>query len=711
MKRMPLIALALLLSMSALAERARLRPMNVNDLLRIEEIRETRFSPDGRAVVFIKSSGRRSSVWLQSAFGTAAKKIVDGEADDALWDELKWSPDSKLLALRMRYGDAAEVAVWERKTGQLSHLTKGSVALRYEWIDSQRLLCQMMASGASLDQPMSAEHAARLATEGWARAFQGREASVSVLRSGVPVDYLNEHPQGQLVLIDARAQKSRVLAQGNLRGWEIAPGRRAVAYIQQIASTRVLEPRALVVRDKLQNSQGFALRIVDSEGKSLVLHRQPLAEVLPNSVLRWASDGQSLMFLASGQSEAAPNRAYRVIIGESAAQSRLERIDPKEAVSPEESYVPAMKPDPEARLVDRSAVSGDALFLSGTNRNGQVLWRMSAAGAVQELVQANTFLRRIEEAEVKRIDYTSLRGEKLRATVLLPYGYEPGRRYPLLTWIYPGKVGGVPRGVDNRSPYNMELAAAQGYVVLSPSMPRKGGVGGNHEAEDPLLDLTNGVLPAVDQVIAAGIADPNRLAVMGQSFGGYATLGMITQTSRFNTAIAMAAGSNLISSYGTLFAVWRYDGSAYEEGLPHAFSFYETGQGAMGNPPWKDRERYIRNSPITYVDRVQTPLMIMQGDMDSCHIQNAEEFFVSLYRQGKRAEFVRYWGENHVLAHPENIRDMWMRISSWLDDTLDITREEQGELVFDGNHVKSRNGAPLQFTPESWKQLWQRERS
>ena len=88
----------------------------------------------------------------------------------------------------------------------------------------------------------------------------------------------------------------------------------------------------------------------------------------------------------------------------------------------------------------------------------------------------------------------------------------------------------------------------------------------------------------------------------------------------------------------------------------------------MGNPPWKDLDRYLRNSPIFYVDRVRTPLMIIQGDLDYVAMQQGEEFFMSLYRQGKRAEFVRYWGEGHVIESPANIRDMWTRIFAWFDE-------------------------------------------
>jgi dipeptidyl aminopeptidase/acylaminoacyl peptidase len=117
----------------------------------------------------------------------------------------------------------------------------------------------------------------------------------------------------------------------------------------------------------------------------------------------------------------------------------------------------------------------------------------------------------------------------------------------------------------------------------------------------------------------------------------------------------------------------------------------ESAQTGMGNPPWKDLGRYLRNSPIFTVDRVQTPLLIIQGDLDYVAVQQGEEFFVSLYRQGKRASFVRYWGEGHVLESPANIRDMWSRVYAWLDEFGDITRDASGSLVFEGGRVKSRS--------------------
>jgi dipeptidyl aminopeptidase/acylaminoacyl peptidase len=263
----------------------------------------------------------------------------------------------------------------------------------------------------------------------------------------------------------------------------------------------------------------------------------------------------------------------------------------------------------------------------------------------------------------------------------------------MVTWVYAGQEYPSEKPspltqIDFDHYLNLQLLAARGYIVLMPSMPLKD-VG---EASDPYTELTKGVLPAVDQAIASGYADPKRLGLMGQSYGGYSTYGLVTQTNRFQAAIALAGFSDLISIYGTFIAQLRYESSPQEVFFQESIA--ETGQNRMGNPPWKDLGRYLRNSPIFYADRVETPLLIVQGDLDGEPIQQGEEFFTALYRQGKRARFVRYWGEEHFLDSPANIRDFWHRAYAWFDEFCDVTRDSGGNLVFDHDYVRSRNGAP-----------------
>jgi dipeptidyl aminopeptidase/acylaminoacyl peptidase len=85
----------------------------------------------------------------------------------------------------------------------------------------------------------------------------------------------------------------------------------------------------------------------------------------------------------------------------------------------------------------------------------------------------------------------------------------------------------------------------------------------------------------------------------------------------------------------------------------------------MGAPVWDAAAKYVRNSPITYADRIDTPLMIVQGDMDFVPMQDGEAMFTRLWRMGKRVEFVRYWGEGHAFSSPANIRDEWRRQLAW----------------------------------------------
>ena len=323
-------------------------------------------------------------------------------------------------------------------------------------------------------------------------------------------------------------------------------------------------------------------------------------------------------------------------------------------------------PAPGVRLI--AIGDNQTILFSLDNDSGSYLW-LGRHGAPEFtlLLAANRFLNEIHPGELERIDYRSLDGQILQGWAILPPAFKVGHRCPVVTWVYPGTVfGHTPPGslvrINEEHPLNLQLLAARGYVVLLPSMP----LPPEGVEADPYMELEKGVLPAIDKLVELGIADPHRLAVMGQSYGGYATYGLITQTTRFQAAIALAGISDLLSLYGTFDARTRYDSTGRQD-PPGMWNIEGMG---MGGPPWTDLERYTRNSPIAYVSRVQTPLLIMQGDLDYVPIQQGEEFFSALYRQHRRAEFVRYWGEDHILNSSANIRDMWQRIYAWLDRYL-----------------------------------------
>jgi dipeptidyl aminopeptidase/acylaminoacyl peptidase len=301
--------------------------------------------------------------------------------------------------------------------------------------------------------------------------------------------------------------------------------------------------------------------------------------------------------------------------------------------------------------------------------SGLYLWTLDrASGQTRKLMTLNEHWANVDPGETRIIEYRGIDGQELKAGVLLPPGYQPGRRYPVVTWVYAGSM------VRDSSPdqfkfdlpgqYNLRLYAALGYVVLLPSMPLQPR---NGQKTDDYIELPKGVMPALDRLIELGIADPDRLAVMGQSNGGYSVYSLVTYTNRFKAAIAMAGITDRVSFYGEFDRTARgYPGIEHQKSMN--WGMLEYIQMSMNVPPWEDQWRYWRNSPINYVDRVQTPLLMIHGEQDiRGSMAQAEQFFFGLYRQGKRARLLRYWGDDHGLRlSPANIRHMVEQIAEWL---------------------------------------------
>jgi dienelactone hydrolase len=321
---------------------------------------------------------------------------------------------------------------------------------------------------------------------------------------------------------------------------------------------------------------------------------------------------------------------------------------------------PAAKAQSSPSLrVANATDSGSALVLQRDGRPDEVIWR------------GNSWLREISAGRAEAIAYRGAGGESLTGWLLYPPGYVAGRPIPIVTMVYPGSVFSdrQPSSFDLFNPAfnHPQLFAALGYGVLLPSIPESD----KPMQVDGIAALAGAVLPLVDAVIARGIADPRRIGVAGQSAGGWATLGLITTTDRFRTAIASASYSNLVSLYGTFYGQYRYgDSGIAERAQLLRMLQFERGYDAAAAPPWEQPERYRINSPLWRAASVRTPLMLIHGNQDFVPIQQAEEFFTALYRQDKRVQLLRYAGEEHTIASRANVLDMWQRIDAWLRETM-----------------------------------------
>jgi dipeptidyl aminopeptidase/acylaminoacyl peptidase len=340
-------------------------------------------------------------------------------------------------------------------------------------------------------------------------------------------------------------------------------------------------------------------------------------------------------------------------------------------------------PNPDkgaARLIDYNE-EAKVLVFSERNRQGETkVWATRVGSADSRiLIDENAFVREISAFRTETIPYRTSDGVETSAKVWLPQDFSSKRHYPVIVEVYPmpscqdSKAEESFDDIKPASMLNEEMFALDGYVVMKPCIPNFRLGGENREARlamnhDPYMgDLSKGVLPAVDALVELGIADPDRVGLVGHSHGGYAVYALVTQTNRFKAAIALSGYDDLLSAYGTFSPGMRY---ASQRNFRSTMVQFEELIDRPDGPPWKNLWGYLRNSPIAFVDRVNTPLMIVQGDMDDCLLEQGEEFFTALQRQNKRAEFVRYVGEGHNFQSPQNLYDLWQRQYAWFDEFL-----------------------------------------
>lgn len=309
---------------------------------------------------------------------------------------------------------------------------------------------------------------------------------------------------------------------------------------------------------------------------------------------------------------------------------------------------------------------------------GRLLWQLGdqsglflnesdpATGRTEILLPLDTSLASIAWGRTTFFDYHTTDGKLVKGAAILPPDYRPDHRYPTLLWVYEG------HSIDEHGEYfldpqmpgiyNLQLYAAEGYVVLLPSMP----LPADAERKDVYAAVTNGVMPAIDKLVDLGIADPDRLGVFGQSYGGYSVYALLTQTDRFKAGVAMAGITDLEGLYEQSDPLARgYSGIAHEKST----NWFIADQFGLHAPPTEDHHAYWQNSPLAHVDHVHTPLLILHGSHDiRGSITQAEQFFYSLYSQGKTARLVRYDGESHSLAQsPANVRDIFRETIDWFD--------------------------------------------
>lgn len=247
-------------------------------------------------------------------------------------------------------------------------------------------------------------------------------------------------------------------------------------------------------------------------------------------------------------------------------------------------------------------------------------------------------------------------GELMQAILYKPENFDPNKKYPMIVYFYERRSNSLhshPSPAPSASTVNIPYYVSNDYVVLVPDI--------KYEIGHPGRSAENHVIPATMAAVAKGFIDESKMAIQGQSWGGYQVAHLVTRTNIYAAAGSGAPVSNMTSAYG---------GVRWGSGMSRMFQ-YEKTQSRLGATLWDRQDLYIENSPIFHVPNIETPLFIMHNDADGAvPWYQGIEFYMSLRRLQKPAWMVVYNDEAHNLRQRRNRKDLSIRMSQFFGHYL-----------------------------------------
>src|SRR5579862_1840275 len=274
-------------------------------------------------------------------------------------------------------------------------------------------------------------------------------------------------------------------------------------------------------------------------------------------------------------------------------------------------------------------------------------------GAIRKLSTHNdALMAELNLVPTEGIEFKTNDGAEVHALLTKPAGWKPGSPVPMILFIHGGPNGQDAHGFD----FLRQFTAAHGYAELNVNYRGSSGRGQDY-AKSIMADWGHlevmDLLAGVDKAIAMGVADPNRLAVTGWSYGGILTDYTIASDPRFKAAISGAGVAMPLSFYGADQYILQYDNEL--------------------GPPWKNAALYLKLAyPFLEADkRIHTPTLFMGGSSDmNVPLLGGEQMYQALKSLGVPTELVVYPGQFHGFSRPSFIRDRYERWLAWWDKYL-----------------------------------------
>jgi dipeptidyl aminopeptidase/acylaminoacyl peptidase len=617
--------------------------------LNMRSISDLQFSPDGNRLAFVvtepaKGERRARHIWLYEKRSGAVRQFTYSAKSESL---PRWSPDGKQLAFLSDRDEQQQIYAMRTDGGEASALTKGKRGVSsFAWSPDGKQIAFLAPD-------------AKTETEEKKEKYKD-DAHVT--------DKEDKHARLWLLTFDTSEAKALTETK-----WEIKEA------VWHPSGTGLM----LSATDHPESDQNteriFFFRLWDtagSEHKAVNTMTELLAPRGPFGNIRIAGDGQRMAFIGcredgpsphdlmlahhgdksiqnlTGASVDRPVFDYRwskdgglLTLVEDGFHSKFVAFTAEGALK----EIPSIPANPNAFSL---ADSGEVVFAAHTATTPPELWLWDQKGAPKQVSHLNESWKPYTLSAPEFYRYKSFDGQEIEAALLKPLGYDGKAKLPLIALIHGGPTGAWSDSIDTWG----QLLAARGYAVFYPNIRGSSGYG------QKFIEMNRGdwgggdyrdVMAGVDDLIAKGIADPDKLAIGGWSYGGYMSEWAITQTTRFKAAVSGAGLSNLISEYGT------EQGPSYDEwfyGVPY------------------DPEKvagFLNSSPFVHLRNVKTPTLILQGDSDPVDpLGQSQELYRGLKRYGVETELVVYPREPHGFHEEKHLLDRLNRILAWYDKFL-----------------------------------------
>ena len=660
---------ALSLALPLAAQEPRL--LKVEDIHSLKLVQDPQVSPDGRWVAYvvrkddIEEDRQDNDIWMVPFAGGEAVRLTASPKGES---RPRWSPDNRWLAfLSAREGDSAQVWLLDRRGGEAVKITdyEGGVSDLAWSPDGKRLVLVVT-------DPEPADPAGEAKDKTKEKEKKPKPIVIRRLQFKQDTDYLDER-RTHLHLFDLESRKGVQITSGPFDDEQPAwsPDGRWIAFSSKRAGD---DP------DAGDNSDIF---VVAPEAGTTP--RALTTWVGTDTSPEWSPDSQWIVYVAGGDPKDVwydTSSVAVVPVGEAVAGGApreltrtLDRNVSDPGFTPDGHFILFLLEDGGNVHLARVPAGGGAVERIVTGERELGSFDQGPRGEIAVLESRSTyppeisavdphlpaelrrlthvnddFLKGIRVAETRRLRVKSADGTAVDAFLTIPPDRSEDQRVPTVLRIHGGPVSQFTSGWQTE----WQVFAAHGYAVIAANPRGSSGYGrefsraifadwGNKDFDD--------VMAAVDQAVALGVADPERLGVGGWSYGGMLTNYVMVKSRRFKAGISGASETNYLSNYGT--------------------DHYQKEWEAELGLPWETTELWIRLSPFFQVEKIQTPLLLLcSGDDVNVPCLNSEQLYQALRRLGRSTELVIYPGQGHGLTRPSFLKDRFERSVAWYDRYL-----------------------------------------